>query len=119
MIRPVLLLIVCSLLILIPISSGDELSNTTPPAASPGDGNQSLPDPDETLMDGNATLMNLSANATAYDASLSPNLTVNGTNATVRPSQTPVYTLSIGSVYESDYTEPQPRTFSYSGCGAS
>lgn len=28
----------------------------------------------------------------------------------------PVYTLSIGSVYSSDYTEPQPRTFSSSGC---
>lgn len=28
----------------------------------------------------------------------------------------PVYTLSIGSVYSSDYTEPQPRTFTSSGC---
>lgn len=33
-----------------------------------------------------------------------------------KTEEKPVYTLSIGSVYSSDYTEPQPRTFTSSGC---
>lgn len=37
-------------------------------------------------------------------------------NQSVEPTPTPVYKLSIGSVYESDYKEPEARTFSYSGC---
>ncbi len=35
----------------------------------------------------------------------------------VSPTPTPEYRLSIGSVYSADYKEPQPRVFTYSGCG--
>ncbi len=38
-------------------------------------------------------------------------------NQTGSAEKTMTYKESIGSVYSSDYTEPQPRTFSYSGCG--
>ena len=35
----------------------------------------------------------------------------------VSPTPTPEYKLSIGSVYSADYKEPEPRVFTYSGCG--
>lgn len=63
-------------------------------------------------------------------ADMGTNLTANETesvqnqsemNATDKkaasPTPTPVYKLSIGSVYSADYKEPQPRVFTYSGCG--
>lgn len=35
-----------------------------------------------------------------------------------KAAEKPVYKLSIGSVYSSDYKEPEGRTFTTSGCGA-
>jgi hypothetical protein len=47
------------------------------------------------------------ANQTSVEENVTPQMT----------PEKPVYTRSIGSVYSADYQEPQPRTFSYSGCG--
>lgn len=47
-------------------------------------------------------------------SSLVQNSELNQSKSTVNE---PVYKESIGSVYSPDYTEPQPMTFSYSGCG--
>ena len=71
--------------------------------------------------------LNLTANITNSSvsnggdetSSLNTNLPVqeSGRNQSKSTANEPMYKESVGSVYSSDYTEPQPMTFSYSGCG--
>lgn len=68
---------------------------------------------------GNNTRVNLTNTTPEGDENLSNSLTPyygNQTSARTQPTPTQVYKLSIGSVYEPDYIEPEGRTFSYSGC---
>lgn len=51
------------------------------------------------------------------DTSVSDNTTSVSDNVSSASTPKPVYKLSVGSVYEADYQEPQPRTFtSYPTC---
>lgn len=68
---------------------------------------------------GNETIKNLTDMSETESSLTNPLTSGNKKNQNeVSPTPTPVYKLSIGSVYDADYKEPEPRTFTYSGCGS-
>ena len=96
------------------------LSNMTGNESAVGFGNISLSQGlNLTGFEGNETEVNLTNATTEGDSTLpvspAPKKAKTETQS-VEPTPTPAYKLSIGSVYESDYKEPEPRTFTYSGC---
>ena len=128
MIRAVL--IITSLLILIsPLIADDTgiLNNTTTSGEqnlSNSTGNSTPPFFENTTTPfgqnlthnlGNETALNLTNSSAGDDTNLT-NKDEKLESTGVSPTPKPVYKQSIGSVYNSDYTEPQPRIFSYSGC---
>jgi hypothetical protein len=75
---------------------------------------------EETTATNNSTTSKVSniTNSTNTSQQVSlENSAMTGTDSTPTPTPKPVYKESVGSVYESDYTEPQPMTFiSYPTC---
>jgi hypothetical protein len=68
--------------------------------------------------DNTTEVLNLTVIGESNSANITPGENLTSSEKAVDKPAKPVYKLSIGSVYSADYKEPEPMTFTSSGCGA-